>query len=584
MIKHDLEKINLDNPLEGKMPQLIEYFVEFYGEKYRKRITDRLTNTTLVFANIYRGDSDESIDSIKHSYDVEISEKLQAHLKEKFNAEIISDSMYYDVLDARSWTKMRTPSEKKKLAKFLNGFSIYKDLTAEDLQDEKRVTEIREFTKDVYAFLDDLFKQRDVLFSEEKKQYIKTCEEKEKAVIKDYQNKINQLVCEYFLKHYKIDFTPKNVKEMLKLVPTFVDFAVKNPDFVSDFDKDRYGFMIFKLHSLEGDKSTSYKPLTTKQIYDMKLDDEFGDFLYNLTELQNRRNYELSNIQVPYEELSEKNLIDKEFMLFDAIDALRNGDAEAVTYFTTSYEEPNKTHAVCVFNSFYHLSSSDIIHELNHVIEGDVKLSKDVLAVKTGFRFTKQHVYGDKLGDIFYPDIRNDATAFNEIVNDYLTIKINDILVKDNFSIGNMKLPTTGSLYAYLFPIFGEFIDENLKEIIRCRMSNKPGLFKDVIGKENFQKLAFYCQKVLDLYMKGDMASELFERPSLFEEIEKLRGDKSIFEIAKNPEGASTEAKQLLDYVNKIGDVFKRIQRAKGIAKGNKQIGVEDERKFFKED
>ena len=38
MLKHGLEGVNLNNPIEDKLPQIIEYFVKFYGEKYRERI------------------------------------------------------------------------------------------------------------------------------------------------------------------------------------------------------------------------------------------------------------------------------------------------------------------------------------------------------------------------------------------------------------------------------------------------------------------------------------------------------------------------------------------------------------------
>jgi len=35
MIEHGFEGINGQNPIKDKLPQLIEYYVKFYGEKYR---------------------------------------------------------------------------------------------------------------------------------------------------------------------------------------------------------------------------------------------------------------------------------------------------------------------------------------------------------------------------------------------------------------------------------------------------------------------------------------------------------------------------------------------------------------------
>ena len=49
MLKHGLEGVNLNNPIEDKLPQIIEYFVKFYGEKYRERIKERLNDAVILF-------------------------------------------------------------------------------------------------------------------------------------------------------------------------------------------------------------------------------------------------------------------------------------------------------------------------------------------------------------------------------------------------------------------------------------------------------------------------------------------------------------------------------------------------------
>ena len=50
-MKHGLEGVDLYNPIKDKLPQIIEYFVEFYGEGYRKDITEKLSNTIFVFTD-----------------------------------------------------------------------------------------------------------------------------------------------------------------------------------------------------------------------------------------------------------------------------------------------------------------------------------------------------------------------------------------------------------------------------------------------------------------------------------------------------------------------------------------------------
>lgn len=576
MIKHDINKVNLDNPLEGKIPQIIEYFVKFYGEKYRERITDRITNSTLVFANIYN-DEMESDNSIKHSYDFDVNEKFEKFLKEKYNAEVLSEEVYCNYYYAKSYAKMRTNTEKSKLVEYLNCFSNFKGLTLEELQDKEK--QVEEFVTDIFSYTDDLLKQRDELYKEEKKEYIRITREKTEKIDKNYKNELNKTVCASIFKHFNIDFTPKNVKEVLKFVPTYVDMLMKLPDFVTDFDKDRYGFMFFKLHALEGDTSKSYKPLNMKQIQAFKQDVDNLQLVDELTELEHKKFFELNNLYVPYEELINKNVTDKKFILINGLEALRNEEAEAATYFPASLDEPNKTKAVCVFNSFYNLSSSDIIHELNHVVEADIKLSKNnIVSIKTGFRYTKQYLEGDSTGDYFYPDAKHDFAIFNEVVNDYLTNKINDILIKDNFRIGDVKLPSTTSAYADLFPIFKDFIEENMKDIIRCRMSSKPLLFNKFIGEDNYQKLAYYSDKIFELYRKYDIVSDVLEKVHIYDEIESKRGENSIFELAKKPEELTAEAKEVLDYVKKIEAVFRRIKRQQKIKSNNNIASSEDEK------
>ncbi len=585
MIKHDMTKVNLDNPLEGKIPQLIEYFVKFYGEKYRERITERINNATFVFASVYIGEIERDFGGMKASYDEDITEKLEKFLKEKYDAKVLDEDGYYNVLDAKDWAKMRTKADRKDLVEYLNCFSNFKGTTIEDLQDEQKKGKIKEFLDGLFERTDDLLKQRDAFLREEKKEYEKIIYGKMQKIEKEFENKLNLLISGHIFKTYNIKFTPKNVKEVLKLVPTYVDLLIKNPEFVTDFDRDKYGFMFFKIRSLGGDSLTSYRPLNMKQLLTLKADDDNIQLEQEISRLQERKAFELSNLYVPYEELEKKNIVGYRYFLVDAINTLRCDEAGALTYLTVSKDDPKKTQAVCVFNSFYNLSSSDIIHELNHVIEADVKVTKNVMSIKTGFRYTKQYVDGGEYGDIFYPDIRHDATMFNEIINDYLAIKINKILVKDNFKIGDVKLPTTSSAYSDLFPIFEDFIEENMQEIIRCRMSSKPLLYNRAIGEENFQKLAYYAQKIFDLYERYYVVSEELDKEHICDEINRKRGNQSIFEFAKNHgNDVSAEAKEVLEYVKKIEKVFNKIKRERQSSRENRNKTVNGKEDLFDRD
>ena len=73
MVRHGLEDINLDNPIEGRLDELIECFVEFYGEKEREKITSRLYDTKFYF------------ESRKAKTGIEAIEKRFKRLEEKLD-------------------------------------------------------------------------------------------------------------------------------------------------------------------------------------------------------------------------------------------------------------------------------------------------------------------------------------------------------------------------------------------------------------------------------------------------------------------------------------------------------------------
>ena len=56
MIEFKVDGVDIFNPIKDKMPEVIEYLVKFYGEKYREQITSKLNNAHFLFLpkeNIY---------------------------------------------------------------------------------------------------------------------------------------------------------------------------------------------------------------------------------------------------------------------------------------------------------------------------------------------------------------------------------------------------------------------------------------------------------------------------------------------------------------------------------------------------
>ena len=76
---------------------------------------------------------------------------------------------------------------------------------------------------------------------------------------------------------------------------------------------------------------------------------------------------------------------------------------------------------------------------------------------------------------------------FNEVVNDYFALKIYNLCKQDNFEVGSLELQS--SAYSKLFVLMNDFIEENMKLIIDCRLSSNPYLFIETIGKNNYTNM-----------------------------------------------------------------------------------------------
>ena len=117
MLKHGLEGVNLNNPIENKLPTAIEYFVKVYGEKYRERITTRLNDTIFVFVDQY---FTNRIKDIENHF-----EELRFNLLSKFKQKSIINfssltKPQLDQLDV--WQKNIDETEIENVKNFLKHF------------------------------------------------------------------------------------------------------------------------------------------------------------------------------------------------------------------------------------------------------------------------------------------------------------------------------------------------------------------------------------------------------------------------------------------------------------------------------
>ncbi len=520
---NDLNGINLNNPFEGKLDQLIEYFVEFYGEKYRERISDRIKNTTFVFVD--KAHENRARLATEHFNNEENS------LLQEFNNEALK------ILDIDG-QPLPLPSflQLSSLQSWANGLgkddyaSVYMFLKTLIGQDVNNIS----------------FKQMGNLFE---KVYANNKKEISTALEKLYQ---------LYKTKYEDKFATLHEGKKKVLSPSV--------EFKRNFDRYRTEYDEMQLSALEkhvnerfGLKEvdiTPYLPDLRKWImdgqnsltkYNIKNIDEF----YNIVAKTNKIKSFGKFTKLLFSNEIGKHLQDIENGYFEKISDYLNGYSENISQIyqgeflyeseilssisefvnystcagyifpTYSFDQPNKTKNICVLSTYFSLIDSCAIHELNHVVESTNYLKNRIFYSKTGF-FKSEDNLARRKQNTQHNDI-------NEIFNEYIALKIHALLQRDDFHLG--KTPYKTAIYAFAFPIFQEFIEENLDDAIEARMGDDPDAFAQKIGKENFETLSQIASDILSLGQRRNLPNIIKE---ILQEIQEKAPGKELKDISLN--------------------------------------------------
>ncbi len=123
-----------------------------------------------------------------------------------------------------------------------------------------------------------------------------------------------------------------------------------------------------------------------------------------------------------------------------------------------SYSNLEKTRNICVCGSFFNLYDSNIIHEMNHIIESDYSLKNAIFYQKTGFDINKTPLGRGATSS-------NNCLLLNETINDYLSLKVLKLMENDGFKIGHKTLINSTYSKANLAKVYSiESASQELKE------------------------------------------------------------------------------------------------------------------------
>lgn len=550
MLKHGLEGVNLNNPIENKLPSVIEYFVKVYGEKYRERITTRLNDTIFVFVDQY---FTNRIKDIENHF-----EELRFNLLSKFKQKSIINfssltKPQLDQLDV--WQKNIDETEIENVKNFLKHF------VAVDSYQLKTALQ-KGYEKDLCNFLADI---NDFYHKEVKKdlEYLDNEQEKFLALPLDdfsvnriensYNLDLTRMLYKNIVSQFAIPDNEGNESLLMPFLPAYHKAIKTNQEYFSSQERNLLLDFFKVVDKLSNDDFSD-----NKSFYDYLQDKNFKNKLFgrefkrNLNALQTEKEIKLTPILCDRIKNTQP-LYDEEFVFQDdilqRISEFSNtpsiGQRSAAFIFPgLSYSDLEKTRNICVCGSFFNLYDSNIIHEMNHIIESDYSLKNAIFYQKTGFDINKTPLGRGAASS-------NNCLLLNETINDYLSLKVLKLMENDGFKIGHKTL--INSTYSKAFPLIEDFIEENLNEIIDSRMSENPMSFAEKIGLDNFNALS----KAVDTFLN---LAKVYSIESASQELKEKTGQNEIdmFSIETNP-NFSNATNLLINCFQNVKEIKERI-------------------------
>ena len=184
---------------------------------------------------------------------------------------------------------------------------------------------------------------------------------------------------------------------------------------------------------------------------------------------------------------------------------ISSSDAQA---YCTGYLDKNGNFQKCIVLSDK-FNDHQLIHEFNHVLEMRfVEKDENGLTFFTGFNNIEERFDNQSTNE--------DETELNEVVNEAITGKILEI--KNELGVEISQFPDESAGYLWGEKISRKFVEHFLPDLAECRITGQPDKFKELIGKDNFNKISEDLKTI--------MGYDFFKLSSIRDEIEQKTGRK----------------------------------------------------------
>lgn len=589
MIEHKLENIeDIYNPLKNKLPQIIEYFVKFYGEEYRSQIKDRIDNTIFIFA-------DREVKNSLNEHFIELKDELalkfEIEVENGLGYEVVNDVVSLGDYLLKLMPKVKLWSQDIKLADADELYSLFeiikidgldtegKEKFDELLKDENAVYEIERCLREVSLLYETKYKNDlEYLDSEQARIVQKGYKSEFEKIDKAFLEGVQEAAAVIFIKNFKIEMAEEHIKILNDMAPELIEYLLKEPKFYTQYDKDilnRNKEKLLEMSQFEGLDVQNLKA-RLKEIKSSSKDEnesvdesEWGDLIEQIAtqsykqlkeeiaKLYEKRNSEISDLSSGFHSA-------KEYLLKEIIDGKRH-NKEIEEFIKTSYEDGKRVSGIDAITvdrqnriinfvcneSFVYFFDDVLVHELNHCVTSFAQYNGREMFVKTGIVYDNQMCTAK--GSFYsYEGTMERYRMLNEAVNEYLTSMIYEEMEKDNFTIGLQGYSMGTSIYRTAFPLLQRFFAENIDKLKECSMSNDPNLPYETFGRENLDMLAKAVRKVLTLDSKNDSSYKNF-----LDEVEYMAGSEvDLFKLAKD------ESREWSKFTEEYLDCFALAQEA----------------------
>lgn len=523
MLEYNFDGKNIFNPIDNRMQEVIDTFVEFYGEENRNHISSQLNNAKIFFLGQvgYYGKN-----ALSKTIECCFLNKQNEIIKKLLNKNNITDIDPLQFNYSLSTFNVYGTNDKYDVTTLMEGLGFFKQ--AKTLEEKDEIYQDIMHDSQAYGrFIEKVYKL--------KKAQQQIDDKKNKTISKlplylksissfndlknQYNNNIKQLLIDYGKNHnLKLN---TNI-QLFELENTIDAILSKNPFRYVNLNnvKNLLDFLGIEYERNDKDYEKILKNEKLKNI----LSDQ--DFYENFNRLKIER----------YTKEIENNVFFKDFIdnliknnnLYNVnkiVDSVVNFIfSNSNAGYVQMVSEGEKSYNLCVLPQAFDLNDALLLHEFTHIVETDFYRDENgELNYKVGFieatlKETKENydvkeMVKNKLQNSIEDDNEENQidedeinTYFNEVVTDYLACKIYNIFREKNRPIG-LREGQFLSSYSLAFPLIQGFLEDNLEEIKACRISSDSNAFRKLIGEDCYRKIAINLYKFKQIINKNNFSN-----------------------------------------------------------------------------